>query len=434
MKFKFSIAAALCMAALTTQALAETVVLKAARMVDVVSGEVHAPATIVVEDEKIAAVNPDSTPSGARVIDLGDATLLPGLMDMHYQPWRDFDIHSGQHVFVGDDVPESTLRFARGMNDALQRGLTTVRVTGAPNLIDIATSHAEERGWIESPRVVPSGNMITIMGGHCDMSMKGDFAPGILETNWKGGIVTGPHDAIPAVRYQIKHGAKWIKMCATAGISSQEGSAGGQQFSEEEMRLIVEEARRHGIHVAAHAYSTEGIMAAVKAGIKSLEHGLGLNDEIIREMKKRDTYLVPTANTYVALQRSVRLSELSKQKLAWASELSKTSLVLAVKRGVKIAYGTDGPTFPDSEPVTSENQEFIWLVEAGLSPLDAIRTATINSADLLGKEDRGRLEPGLLADIVAVEGDPLEDISAMLDVTFVMKGGEVFRDDGVTGR
>jgi imidazolonepropionase-like amidohydrolase len=270
--------------------------------------------------------------------------------------------------------------------------------------------------------------LITITGGHCDHSMKGPFAPGILERGPDDGVINGVDDAIRAARYQIKHGAKWLKVCATAGVTSQEGSPGEQQLTFEEMRAVVEEGARHGIRVAAHAHGHEGILAAVKAGVATIEHGTDLTPEIVREMKARGTWLVPTAYIIDALGRA-RLSPLSRAKLQWASERMRQSHRMAVEAGIPIAYGTDGPLFPLSEPPGADNEEFAYYIRAGMTPIQALRTATTAAAEVLQLKDRGRIAVGLLADIIAVNGDPLADISVMKRVTFVMKNGTIYRND-----
>ena len=225
-----------------------------------------------------------------------------------------------------------------------------------------------------------------------------------------------------AVRYQIKHGAKWIKTCATAGVLSFEGPVGAQQYSYEELRAMVEEAGRHGVKVAAHAHGTEGIIAAVRAGVASIEHGSMLDDEAILLMKENGTYLVPT--TYLA--DSIDLDALPppiRAKAEYVMPIAKESVRRAIRSGVKIAFGTDSAVYPHGE----NPREFISLVDRGMSPLEALRTATLYAADLLGLEDRGVIEAGRLADLVAVPGDPTQRIEVMEDVRFVMKGGEVHK-------
>ncbi len=419
----------LVLAALPSTGMTETLVVRAGQMLDVASGAMISPAEVLIEDDRIVAVGKVRKPPGVTVLDLGPTTLLPGLFDLHYQSWRDFDDTRAIN-YVTETVADISMRYVRNLRHVLLAGFTTIRVTGGPHFIDVAASAASDKGWIPSPRIVPSGNMITITGGHCDHSMKGPFAPGILERGPEQGVIDGPFEAIGAVRYQIKHGARWIKVCATAGVTSQEGNVGEQQLSFEELRTIVEEAERHGMNVAAHAHGADGILAAVKAGVKTIEHGTELTGEIIAEMKARDTWLVPTAYIVHALQRA-DLSPLSMKKLEWAAERMARSHRMAVAAGVRIAYGTDGPLFPESDPPGADNIEFAYYVKAGMSPLEAIRTATIDAAELLGLNDRGQLMPDMLADIIAVDGDPLQNIDAMQHVRFVMKGGIIYRNDAI---
>jgi len=270
---------------------------------------------------------------------------------------------------------------------------------------------------VPGPRVVPSRNPIGITGGHCDVT---GFAPGILEGGPKDGIANGPWEVVEAVRYQIKHGAQVIKTCATAGVLSLEGPVGAQQYSYEELKAMVEEAARHGIKVAAHAHGTEGIKAAVRAGVASIEHGSILDDEAIALMKEKGTYLVPTSYLIDRVNLSV-LPPLVRKKGETIMPLARESLRRAIAAGVKIAFGTDAGVYPHGENA----KEFAVYVKLGMAPLEALRSATLRAADLLGVTDRGAIEVGKLADLVAVPGDPLRDITATERVSWVMQGGKV---------
>jgi imidazolonepropionase-like amidohydrolase len=259
-----------------------------------------------------------------------------------------------------------------------------------------------------------------ITGGHLDISS--GLIPGLLELGPRAGIADGVDEVIKAVRHQIKNGAKWIKCAATAGILSLEGPVGAQQYSDVELRAIVNEAARHGIKVAAHAHGTKGILAAVKAGVASIEHGSMLNAEAINLMKEKGTFLVPTS--YVP--ESLDLDALPPIMALKAREITpqmKESHRRAVKADVKIAFGADAGVFPHGQNA----KEFAALIAVGMKPIEAIRSATIYAADLLDIEDRATLKPGKLADIIAVSGNPLVDVTVLENVAFVMKAGRVYK-------
>ena len=392
-------------------------VLRAARMLDVQTGRIVSPAVVVIEKDRIKSVNPASVLSG-QLIDLGNVTLLPGLMDMHTH--LSFDIEGNWlHRSVTDTAGDNALRGARNARTTLLAGFTTVRDVGAGDFVDVALMRAIDHDFVPGPRMFPAGHAIGITGGHCDTT---GYIPGVQERGPENGVADGPDAALKAVRYQIKHGAKVIKVCATAGVLSLEGPVGAQQLSDTELRAIVEEAARHGLKVAAHAHGTEGIIAAVKAGVASIDHGSMLSDEAIRLMKERGTYLVPT--TYLA--QAIQLDALPppiRAKAEFILPRARQSLQLAIKSGVKIAFGTDAAVYPHGDNA----REFAVLVERGMTPIEAIRTATLNAAQLLGVSDRGNIAPGLLADIVAVPGNPLENVRVLEDVRFVMKGGQIYK-------
>ena len=391
-------------------------VLRAARLLDVETGVMHTDAVIVVEDGIITAVNPDPVPNVMHDMDLGDVTLLPGFIDAH--------THLAGEISAASFTDAVTRTEAYGAINAVRfgaitvrAGFTTVRDFGGDVTVELGK--AVERGDIDAPRVIPSRYPLGITGGHCDVT---GFAPGIREGGPEEGVADGPWEVVQAVRYQIKHGAKVIKACATAGVLSMEGPVGAQQYALEELTAMVEEAARHGIKVAAHAHGSDGILAAVRAGVASIEHGSILTDEIMDLMIEKGTYLVPT--TYLADR--IPLDELPAPVRAKAEEIlpvMRVSLQRAIDRGVPIAFGTDAGVFPHGENAG----EFGIYVGMGMSELDALRTATIHAADLLGTPDRGRLAEGMLADIIAVPGNPLDDIEVTKDVQFVMLGGRVIK-------
>jgi len=393
---------------------------RAARMLDVRAGRLVEKPQIVVRGRKIASVGTvaDAPPVGAEIVDLGDLTILPGLIDCHthlsFTLEGDF-VHRAVHEGAADEA----LRGAKHARTTLLAGFTTVRDVGSSDFVDVALMHAVERGDIDGPWIWPAGHAIGITGGHGDAT---GFRPGLLEQDPGHGVADGSEQCVAAVRAQIKYGAKVIKCMATAGVLSFEDSVGAQQLSDEELRAIVEEARRHGVKVAAHAHGAEGILAAVKAGVASIEHGSVLSDEAIALMIERGTYLVPTAY----LRGRVDLANLPEKLRAKAESIfpaADESLRKAIARGVKIAFGTDAAVYPHGENA----KEFAVLVRFGMKPVDAIRSATIGAADLLGVADRGELVAGRIADIVAVAGDPLADVTVLERVRWVMQGGRIVR-------
>ncbi len=389
----------------------------------------RADATVVVRDGIVAAIDPAEVPAAAHAMDLGDVTLLPGLIDAHTHLASEIGATSFTDAVTRT---EAFAAFAAVGHAALtvRAGFTTVRDFGGDVTVELAEAAA--RGDVLAPEVVPSRHALGITGGHCDVT---GFAPGILERGPEAGVADGPWEVVRAVRYQIKHGARVIKTCATAGVLSMEGSVGAQQYTLEELRAMVEEAARHGIKVAAHAHGSEGIMAAVEAGVASIEHGSALTDEIMDLMIAKGTYLVPT--TYLVDRIDLdALPPLVRRKAEEVLPLARRSLKRAIERGVPIAFGTDAGVFPHGENAA----ELEVYVSLGMSELEALRTATVHAADLLGLDDRGRLRPGMRADLIAVAGNPLDDVGVVRDVRFVMMGGRVVkhvvdgRDMHSTGR
>ena len=405
-------------------AMAETSVIKAGGMLDVKTGKLRGPVSIVIEDGLIQSIDPSTLPADATLIELGNKVLLPGLMDMHTHLTLDF--------FTGDDwvtmpvletAPDWAIRGVVFADLTLQAGFTTVRDVGAnAGFPDVALMRAIDRGTVPGPRMWPSGHYISTTGGHCDVT---GFAPGVLEFGPKQGIADGVDEVIKAVRYQAKHGVRVIKVCATGGVFSFSGSAavGAQQYSLEELQAIVREATKLGLKVAAHAHGTEGINAAIIAGVASIEHGSILSNESIRLMKKHGTYLVP--NLYINdIDLPPDTPKATREKNEYLKPLVVQSLQMAYKAGVNMALGTDSGVYKHGE----NGREFAALVNNGIPALHAIQMATINAADLLGVSDRGEIAPGKLADIIAVDGNPLENIKLMEDVSFVMKGGQVYKN------
>ena len=290
-------------------------------------------------------------------------------------------------------------------------------------LLDVALGKAIDAGWIDGPRVVPAGHAITPTGGHLDPTMFAAFAPHVLELTVEEGIANGVDEIRKAVRYQIKHGAELIKVCCSGGVMSLTGPPGAQHYSDEELRAIVDEAHRRGLRVAAHTHGAEAVKHAVAAGIDCIEHGFLIDDEAIATMVEHGTFLVSTRRLAEAMDVSHAPPEL-QAKAAEMFPKSRTSILAAYEAGVKIAVGTDAPAIPHG----SNADELVTLVDWGLPPLAVLRAATVTAAELINSTDRGRLAPGQLADIIAVPGNPLEDITVTQNVSFVMKGGKVYVD------
>jgi imidazolonepropionase-like amidohydrolase len=399
------------------------------RLLDVDKGELVEPGELLIDGDRIAEVAPTSVPADAVVLDLDGLTLVPGLMDMEVNLLLGGPDHRSPLNAVQDDPALRTLRAVANARRTLRAGFTTVRNLGlfiqtGGLLLDVALKKAIDYGWIEGPRVVPAGHAITPTGGHLDPTMFQAFAPHVMPLSVEEGIANGITEVRKAVRYQIKHGAQLIKVCASGGIMSHTGSAGAQQYSDEELSAIAEEAHRWGLKVAAHAHGDEGIRAAVEAGIDCIEHGSLMSDETLDLLVDRGTFLVPT--TYLADGMDVSNAAPDLQvKAAEVFPRARDTIRKAVARGARIACGTDAPAIPHGRNA----KELLALVDRGMSPLQAIRAATTVAAELIDVEDRGRLTAGLLADVIAVPGDPLTDIGVTEDVRFVMKGGRVHRHD-----
>lgn len=407
------------------------IVLRADRWVDITAGDVRSPAVIVVEGNRIAAVNPTELPTNITEIDLGDVTLLPGLMDMELNmliggPETPTGLPLPMHG-VQDDPVYRTLRGTVNAKTTLLAGFTTVRNLGLMvktdgYLLDVDLARAIDAGFVVGPRIVSAGHAISPTGGHLEPTMFQRFAPHIMPLSVEEGIANGVPEVRKAVRYQLKYGAGVIKISASGGIMSHSGPPGAQQYSDEELAAIVDEAHRAGIRVAAHAHGDDAIRACIRAGVDCIEHGSLASDDTIQMMIDHGTFLVPTSY----LSEGLDVSKADPEKQAKAAELfprARETLRKAIERGVKIACGTDAPAIPHGD-----NAKELWaLVDRGMTPMQALQAATITSAALINVDDRARLEAGLLADIIAVPGDPSKDITVTQDVRFVMKDGQIYK-------
>jgi len=410
--------------------MSDAIVLRADRWVDVVDGEVRSPALVVVEENRIVSVDGSGVPAETNEIDLGDVTLLPGLMDMEINlllggPNTSSPVRRAIHG-VQDDPVFRSLRATVNARTTLLAGFTTVRNLGlmvktGGYLLDVSLARVIDAGWVVGPRIIAAGHAITPTGGHLDPTMFRQFAPHVLPLSVEEGIANGVSQVRQAVRYQLKYGAGVIKISASGGVMSHSGEAGAQQYSDEELAAIVDEAHRAGIRVAAHAHGDGAIRACIRAGVDCIEHGSLASDDTIQMMVDHGTFLVPTSYLSEGLDISMAAPEL-QAKAAEVFPQARAMLGRAIKAGVKIACGTDAPAVPHGK-----NAKELWaMVDRGMTPMQALQAATMTSAELINREhDLGRLAPGYLADIIAVPGNPAEDITMTEDIRFVMKDGQI---------
>lgn len=403
-------------------------IIHAGRLIDGRSPEPRREVSITIEAGRITGVTAGYVEPGEgdRLIRLTEGTVLPGLMDMHthLQAQHSKDSYTERFFMEQADYALRSTVYAR---TTLMAGFTTVRDLGDNGVNSIALRKAIERGWIPGPRIFTSGKSLATTGGHADPTnaLRGDYRrdAGPLE-----GVINGPDDARKAVRQRYKDGADLIKLTATGGVLSLAASGQNPQFTEEELRAVVQTAKDYGMTVAVHAHGAEGIRRAILAGVDSIEHGTFMTDELIALMKEHGTYWVPTnmAGEWVAMKAEEPgyFSDLVRPKAAAIGPLMRDTFKRGQAAGVKIAFGTDSGVSPHGENA----REFELMVEGGLSPMKAIQSATLEAARLLKAEDRlGTIEPQKLADIIAVNGDPLAEIGTLRNVVFVMKDGVVYK-------
>lgn len=400
-----------------------TLVVKCGRLIDGSGAAPITDAVIVIEGERIVAVGPAASvkvPADATVIDLGTSTVLPGLIDCHTHltmqmagdPWKRLATRSSL------DAAVVAPNYARA---TLEAGFTTVRDVGASDYVDVALRNAIDRGDIPGPRMHVATMGVGATGGHFDESHLSPF----LEFHGFSGIADGPDEIRKLIRTEVKYGADVIKLAATAGVLSNDETVGAPQFTLEEMKAAVDEAHMAGKRIAAHAHGAEGIRRAVEAGVDSIEHGSLLDDAGIALMKQKGTTFVPTLYVGAYLLEQGDQIGIPPNQMAKARQIAtqcRDAVARAKKAGVRFAFGTDAGVFPHGENA----RELKLLTDCGFTPMEAIVDATARAAELIGvAKDVGQLAPGLFADLIAVSGDPLADITQLEHVAFVMKGGKI---------
>lgn len=393
-------------------------------LLDVRRGRLLQNVLVTIDAGRIAAVEAGVEPGEARVLD--GLTCLPGLTDMHTHLTAEFGPRTYLERFQLDPA-DYAFRSAVYAERTLMAGFTTVRDLGDSYNVSIALKQAIAQGLVNGPRIFTAGKSLATTGGHADPTngmradLQGDAGP-------KQGVINGPSDARKAVRQRYKDGADLIKITATGGVLSVASSGQNAQFSDEELAAIIETAKDYGFHVAAHAHGAEGMKRAIRAGVTTIEHGTYMDDETIDLFKRYGAWYVPTIIAGKWVEEKARVDgffpEVVRPKAAAIGPLIQDTFGRAYKAGVKIVFGTDSGVSAHGDNAW----EFVYMVAAGMPPADAIRSATVSPAIVLGREDQqGAIEAGLVADIIAVPGNPLEDVGVLRDVRFVMKDGVVYK-------
>jgi imidazolonepropionase-like amidohydrolase len=417
---------ALWLGLVATAAQADSVVVTADRMIDVLAGRVIDEPVIVITDGRIVSVTGrgdarPAIPAGARRIDMPGMTLLPGLIDMHVH--LDSSPLFGPYQMLEHTDQFGTVLGVGHARDMIEAGFTTVRNVGSDNYADIAYREAIDAGLMAGPRIVAAGYAIGATGGHCDETF---LPPSYHATN--PGVGNGPQELRVRVREMRRYGAEVIKICATGGVFSRNTEPGQQQLSEEEMRAVAEEAHQWGLRVAAHAHGAAGIRAAIRAGIDTIEHASLIDAEGIRLARERGTWLVMDIYNSEYTQAHGAENGILPDNLRKDREIAQAqrdNFRAAHAAGVHMAFGTDAGVFPHALAA----QQFHWMVEYGMTPMEAIQSATRNAGQALGREaDVGAIAPGRYGDIVAVAGDPLANIRLLEHVQVVIKSGGVVID------
>jgi imidazolonepropionase-like amidohydrolase len=407
---------------LANYSLAETVVVTADRMVDVLAGRTVLRPQITITDGRITAVtSQDAAPiPGARRIELPGMTLLPGLIDMHVHLTVDPRFNGYKYLEFTDNF--WTVVGVTNAKRTLEAGFTTVRNVGSYNFDDVALKQGIEQGYIAGPRIVPATYAISATGGHCDYT---EFPPSIHTST--AAIANGSEELRAMVRKLRKYGAEVIKFCGTGGVMSKTDTVGGQQYSLEEMKAVVNEAHMLGLKVAVHAHGTSGIKDAIRAGVDTIEHASLADDEAFALAKQRGTYFdmdIYNDDYLMAEGEKNGIFKESLDKERAIGRKQRETFRAAQKAGVKMIFGTDGGVYPNGDNA----KQFVTMVNWGMSPIQVIQAATITAADALGRsEDVGAIAVGRYGDLIAVLGDPLADVGILQSVSFVMKGGVVVK-------
>jgi imidazolonepropionase-like amidohydrolase len=400
--------------------------IKAARMFDGKSDRLIEPGLIVVAGGRIQSVG-GSAPANAQVIDLGDATLLPGFIDAHTHLTMDFDLdyNAARLKGLSRTTAESAIRSTVNARKTLMAGFTTVRDLGSEDFLDVGLRNSINAGIVPGPRMLVSVHALGGTGGHCDGGAGYKFGLLSHEMGPEDGVINSADQARYAVRWNIKYGADVIKTCATGGVLSPTDDVDVPQLTEGELEALVTAAHELRRKTAAHAHGAEGAKRAIRAGIDSIEHGTFLDDEALRLMREKGTYLVPTLSVRSGIAEA-KFPPLVREKADMAMKAQDSLVRRALDMGVKIALGTDAAVYPHGDNAL----EFVLMNADGMAPAQALRAGTSVAADLLGVSNKlGTLESGKLADVVAVPGNPFTDIKVTQSVFFVMKEGTVYRND-----
>ena len=405
---------------------AQTTYLHCGRLIDGIAATAQNEMTIIVEGNKIIDVRKgyQTPPSGAKLIDLKNKTVIPGLIDAHVHISSETSRNRYSEGFTlnPEDFAFRSVGYAER---TLMAGFTTVRDLGGN--IALSLRNSINAGYIKGPRIIAAGKSIATTGGHADPT-NGVNRELMGDPEAKEGVINSPEEARKAVRQRYKEGSDVIKITATGGVLSNAKDGAGAHFTEDEIRAVVTTAKDYGYKVAAHAHGAEGMKRAIRAGVNSIEHGTFMDDEVIQLMKQHGTWYVPTITAGKAVADSAKIPGyfpplVAPKALETGPKIQQT-FAKAYKAGVKIAFGTDAGVFAHGK----NYKEFEYMVEAGMPPMAAIKSATVSGAELLGLSDKiGSIEKGKLADIIAVDGDPLNDIKVMKDMVFVMKEGVVYK-------